>query len=54
MIGDFEEKYDTEFNEDNSEHNILISELVDNNKKKYCKQYQEALEDFDMGIIFIK
>ena len=48
-----EEIFGTEFDEDNSEHNKLISKLVDNNKKKYCKQYQEALKDFDMKIIFI-
>ena len=43
-----------EFDEDNPEHNELISEFVDKHEEKYLKQYQEVLNDFDMEIIFIK
>ena len=54
MIDDFEKSANINFDEDNSEHNKLISEFVDNNKEKYINQYQNVLNDFDMKIIFIK
>ncbi|WP_407462804.1 phage minor head protein [Methanobrevibacter sp.] len=54
MIDDFEVENNMEFDEDNPEHNKLISEFVDNDKEKYCEQYQDVLNDFDMKIIFIK
>ncbi|WP_295722524.1 hypothetical protein [uncultured Methanobrevibacter sp.] len=52
MIDDFEKISNINFDEENSEHNELISEFVDNHKEKYIKQYQNVLNDFDMKIIF--
>lgn len=54
MIDDFEEDYGITFDENNSNHNKLISDFVDNHKEKYRKKYQDVLDDFDMEIKFIK
>ena len=35
-------------------HVKKISKMVNDNNEKYRKQYQEALSDFDMEVIFIK
>ena len=54
MIKDFEKSKGIIFDNRNSEHNKSISEFVDKHRKKYQKQYEEGLNDFDMEIIFIK
>ena len=54
MIEDFENEEGIIFDDENSEHNKSISKFVDKHRKKYQKQYEEVLNDFDMGIIFIK
>ena len=54
MVDDFQEINKIKFDENNSEHNKLISDFVDIHKEKYSKEYQDVLNDFDMEIIFIK
>ena len=54
IIEEFEEKYGYEYDENNKIHNKNISRMVNENSEKYREQYQDALNDFDMEVMFIK
>ena len=47
-------KYGYEYDENNKIHNKNISRMVNENSEKYREQYQDALNDFDMEVMFIK
>ena len=53
MIGDFEEKYNREYDKDNLQDNKDISKMVDENRNKYLEQYREVLDKYGMSITFI-
>lgn len=53
MIKEFERKFKKEFDENNMEHNKEISQMINDNRKRYLRQYQEVLNDYDMTITFI-
>jgi len=38
----------------NKAHNKKISKMVNENSDKYLEQYENALSNFDMGVMFIK
>lgn len=54
MIEDFEKKYGYTFNEKDSVHVKNISKMVNENSEKYLRQYQNALSNFNMEVMFIK
>ncbi|WP_458456205.1 phage minor head protein [Methanobrevibacter sp.] len=54
IIEEFEEKYGYEYDENNKSHNKNISRMVNENSEKYREQYQKALNNFDMEVMFIK
>lgn len=53
MITDFENKFNKTYDKDNSEHNKEISQMVDENRNKYLKQYKDVLKEYGMEITFI-
>ena len=53
MIEEFKTKYGHSYNNNNDDDIREISIMVNENSSKYIKQYQEALNGFDMEVIFI-
>ena len=53
MIIDFENKFKKTYDKNNLEHNQEISKMVDENRNKYLKQYQDVLKEYGMEITFI-
>ena len=54
MIRDFKMKYGYKYEKNNRAHDKKISKMVNENSEKYLRQYQKALSDFDMEVMFIK
>lgn len=54
MIRDFKKKYGYKYDMYNKAHNKKISKMVNENSDKYLEQYENALSNFDMGVMFIK
>ena len=54
ILIDFKTKYGYKFDKNNSTHVKDINQMINDHFDKYFDQYQEALSNYDMEVLFIK